>query len=677
MANKNYVFILDVPTISATKNITAVMARETLTLSCTWKSYPTETLVSSKIGSYNKNPVEIERVSDIKYFMHDGSLYYFHSNNTMKLKEEDMGSQLILVKIKLEDRRKRIEDQKKMELIMTKQREKVGQEAFLRPLARGIKLFGTIEVGESGECEISELANRVTGEKTGCRRTLHMVTSPSTVAGGSRSVSTSDIEANSISRISNILNELQSDVQHLAVQQSQIQTLMSSLYKRKAEESRIKREEEGRKRIEEGESKREDKEDDKKRRQEIFEAYKQKIEAEKAKDEGRTFFFAKAGPKLMHKSTGGHRPMLNTIHVNHKVDLGSNMGRIWGSQSNILGYSGGMIAVGRVAGYSRGFNVSLLDESYCGVSGGSLRGRDHIGKSKSDRSSNLGSASLPLGVRPIAGGDFDDKKNMCLNWYRGFVVEKTQVCILGHSRPIVRCSHVGKQNSSGTPVNLAVTQLNQSSASVYLSSAECGEYSPHIAEADHDILFDKKRLMLLIRAGLESNPGPGPSSNPTAEELVESLAANIAEELEAKNKTRKPRGRPRSSEEGRVEIHGGGDETSKKEDGQVNEGSLCDCGKSFPKKKNLVQHREKHCPLNKLVLPVSPIFKRRQTPSPMKTPRSGGFKLQKLDVHGAPDFDQETTHTLPPTIYVKDEEAESLLSSCKYTSSYYTFYSQA
>ena len=49
-----------------------------------------------------------------------------------------MASQLNNVRLKLEQRRKRIEEEKKkMESIMARQREKVGQEAFLR--AVGVK----------------------------------------------------------------------------------------------------------------------------------------------------------------------------------------------------------------------------------------------------------------------------------------------------------------------------------------------------------------------------------------------------------------------------------------------------------------------------------------------------------------------------------------------------------
>ena len=49
-----------------------------------------------------------------------------------------MAAQLNSVRMKLEQRRKRIEDEKrKMEAVMAKQREKVGQEAFLRAVVKG------------------------------------------------------------------------------------------------------------------------------------------------------------------------------------------------------------------------------------------------------------------------------------------------------------------------------------------------------------------------------------------------------------------------------------------------------------------------------------------------------------------------------------------------------------
>ena len=52
---------------------------------------------------------------------------------------DDMNKQLNSVRLKLEERRKRIEEEKrKMEVVMSRQREKVGQEAFLRAVAKGV-----------------------------------------------------------------------------------------------------------------------------------------------------------------------------------------------------------------------------------------------------------------------------------------------------------------------------------------------------------------------------------------------------------------------------------------------------------------------------------------------------------------------------------------------------------
>lgn len=192
--------------------------------------------------------------------------------------------------------------------------------------------------------------------------------------------------------------------------------MMTVKRKQQAEESRMKREEESRKRREEEENKKEEllrkKEDDKKRREEIFEAYKLKKEAEKAKEEGRNFFSAKPGPKLRPKSAGGSRPRPrpNTIHVDHKDEVGINTSKMRGSQSNIAVSSGGFRTLGRVGvgGCRRGSNASLHDESDGGVWGGSLRGLGHIGRSKSSSASNLGPGSLPLGIRHRAARDFDD-----------------------------------------------------------------------------------------------------------------------------------------------------------------------------------------------------------------------------------------------------------------------------
>ena len=50
-----------------------------------------------------------------------------------------MAAQLNSVRLKLEQRRKRIEEEKrKMEQVMDRQREKVGQQAFLRAVVKGV-----------------------------------------------------------------------------------------------------------------------------------------------------------------------------------------------------------------------------------------------------------------------------------------------------------------------------------------------------------------------------------------------------------------------------------------------------------------------------------------------------------------------------------------------------------
>ena len=57
---------------------------------------------------------------------------------------ENIHSQLAAVKLKLEQKRKKIEDDKRrMEMLMSKQREKVGQEAFLRAVAKGMSKEGS------------------------------------------------------------------------------------------------------------------------------------------------------------------------------------------------------------------------------------------------------------------------------------------------------------------------------------------------------------------------------------------------------------------------------------------------------------------------------------------------------------------------------------------------------
>ena len=123
---------------------------------------------------------------------------------------------------------------------MVKQRERVGQEAFLRAVAKGIKKSGHQEAGDQARSEILELASKIE-EKSGAeRRTRPFSLHLQDLASG-ESVKTPDLEALDISRMSDSLYELQSDIKKLALQQSQIQSMMqpsSSKQQAKPETSR-------------------------------------------------------------------------------------------------------------------------------------------------------------------------------------------------------------------------------------------------------------------------------------------------------------------------------------------------------------------------------------------------------------------------------------------------------
>ena len=134
--------------------------------------------------------------------------------------------------MRLEERRKKIEEEKmKMETVMVKQRERVGQEAFLRAVAKGIKKSGHQEAGDQARSEILELASKIE-EKSGSSVNAERRTRPFSLhlqdlaRGGSEAVKTPDLEALDISRMSDSLYELQSDIKKLALQQSQIQSMM-------------------------------------------------------------------------------------------------------------------------------------------------------------------------------------------------------------------------------------------------------------------------------------------------------------------------------------------------------------------------------------------------------------------------------------------------------------------
>ena len=60
-------------------------------------------------------------------------MYFF----LLKISVDEMSAQLNGVRMKLEQRRKRIEEEKrKMEQVMERQREKVGHQAFLRAVVK-------------------------------------------------------------------------------------------------------------------------------------------------------------------------------------------------------------------------------------------------------------------------------------------------------------------------------------------------------------------------------------------------------------------------------------------------------------------------------------------------------------------------------------------------------------
>ena len=79
---------------------------------------------------------------------------------------DEMAAQLNGVRMKLEQRRKRIEDEKrKMEQVMDKQREKVGHQAFIRAVVKGVYLTNPtlyhFKLSTSYSCRLTNLVNRV------------------------------------------------------------------------------------------------------------------------------------------------------------------------------------------------------------------------------------------------------------------------------------------------------------------------------------------------------------------------------------------------------------------------------------------------------------------------------------------------------------------------------------
>jgi len=184
--------------------------------------------------------------------------------------------------------------------------------------------------------------------------------------------------------------------------------MMSEKRRQQAEDARLKREEEVAKRREEEMLKKEEllrkKEEDKKRREAIFEAYKLKKEADKLKEEGMNYFSSRPPvPKLRPKSAGGNRmkPRPNTIHVDNREN------DVTGSHNNINMYRS--LTRGE-SSFRRGSNVSLHDggSGWSGSGSSEIRSLSMFSRSKSSSASNLGPASLQLGMRSRRSRDDDD-----------------------------------------------------------------------------------------------------------------------------------------------------------------------------------------------------------------------------------------------------------------------------
>jgi len=166
--------------------------------------------------------------------------------------QDEVNHQLNAVKLKLEERRRKIEDEKKkMEQLMVRQREKVGQEAFLRAVSRGIRRAESnshsdiIEQESNVKQEILDLAHNVNkgnsaaisgsnGSDIAARKAAFSLRLGDSGGGIVRQNSTDqttktpDTEALDITRMSDSLQSLQSDIQRLALQQSQIQNIMNT-----------------------------------------------------------------------------------------------------------------------------------------------------------------------------------------------------------------------------------------------------------------------------------------------------------------------------------------------------------------------------------------------------------------------------------------------------------------
>lgn len=137
-------------------------------------------------------------------------------------------------------------------------------------------------------------------------------------------------------------------------------------------------------------------------------------------------------------------------------------------------------------------------------------------------------------------------------------------------------------------------------------------------------------MLLLFRSGVEINPGPGP------------VQAGIEAAFAAGS--RKKRGRPKSV---------GADTSGCRSDSEHLRQYVCDCGKTFSNKRNLVQHQDR-CPiLTKRA--VTPVCSKRNKTNP------------SICVLTCCKPAQPPKQPIPVTLYSQNDDMLKLISSCKYT----------
>ena len=144
-------------------------------------------------------------------------------------------------------------------------------------------------------------------------------------------------------------------------------------------------------------------------------------------------------------------------------------------------------------------------------------------------------------------------------------------------------------------------------------------------------------MLLIVQAGdVAVNPGPNPPHK--IKEYPSTAVSEITANIIARER---PKGKGGSDR-----IRGGEQESGsslKTNDEQF----VCQCGKIYGRSSSLVRHQ-----INCKAMASSPerLLKRRQSPSPLKTPRSAGFKILK-------------PCTAKVTVYREDKRNERLIKS--------------